>query len=72
MAGHLQTHPYYRTWDEVQRSTKRMQHHLDTNRDILPTDEQEAISILIESLETALKQVPEKYRLTKHHQRRRK
>jgi uncharacterized protein YsxB (DUF464 family) len=68
MAGQLQTHPYFRTFDELQRSIKRMRTYLDMNWDILPDDEKDSIQIMIEKMEVAERQVPEKYRVTKHFQ----
>lgn len=68
MAGQLRTHPYYRTFDEVQRSIKRMETYLDMNSRILSDEEQEGIRIMLEGLHKALRQVPEEYRVTKHFQ----
>lgn len=68
MAGQLQIHPYLRTYDELQRSIKRMKTFLDMNWDLLPDNEKEGIQIMIEKMQTALNQVPEKHRITKHFQ----
>jgi hypothetical protein len=38
------------------------------NWDILPDDEKDSIQIMIEKMEVAERQVPEKYRVTKHFQ----
>jgi uncharacterized protein YsxB (DUF464 family) len=68
MAGQLLKHPYYRTFDELQRSIKRMETYLDMNSRILSDDEQESIRIMLEGMQKALRQVPEEYRITKHFQ----
>jgi uncharacterized protein YsxB (DUF464 family) len=69
MAGHLKTHPYYKTFDEAQRSEKRMRTYLDMNWMLLSDEEKEKIQIMIEALQKAVQQVPEDYQITRHFQR---
>lgn len=68
MAGTLQKHPYFKSYDELQRSQKRMNTYLDINSHILSDEEQESIRIMLEGIEKALRQVPQDYRITKHYQ----
>ena len=70
MAGHLQKHPYYRSWDELQRTEKRMRTYLDMNFSILPDDEKESINILLEAVEKAKRFIPDEYQVTRHFQNR--
>jgi hypothetical protein len=68
MAGQLAKHPYYRSYDELQRSIKRMNTYLDMNHHILSDEEKESIAIMVEGMEKALRQVPDEFRVTKHFQ----
>lgn len=68
MAGALQKHPYYKTFDELQRSIKRMETYLDMNFHLLSDDEKDSIQIMIEKMQVALGQIPDEYRVTKHFQ----
>lgn len=67
MAGQLQVHPYKKTYDELQRSVKRMEIFLDQYYELISDDEKEKIAIMIEGMEKAIRCIPEDYRLTKHH-----
>lgn len=69
MSGHLAKHPYYRSWDELQRTEKRMSTYLDMNYSIIPDDEKERINIMLEAIRKALKCVPEEYQITRHFQK---
>jgi hypothetical protein len=68
MAGQLQQHPYLRTFDELQRSIKRMETYLDINSHLLSDGEQEGIRIMIEGMVKAIRQIPSSYKITKHFQ----
>lgn len=67
MAGPLVTHPMTKTFDELQRSLKRMEIYLDQNFSILSDDAKQSVYIMIEGMKKALDQIPEEHRLTKHH-----
>ena len=69
MAGHLLKHPYYRTFDEAQRSEKRMRTYLDMNWTLLPDDEKERIQVMIEALNKVVRNTPEEYQITRHFQK---
>jgi hypothetical protein len=68
MPGHLSTHPFIKSYDELQRSVKRMENYLDTNSAILSDDMQLQIQVMIESMEKAIRCIPESYRVTRHFQ----
>lgn len=68
MSGPLQRHPYLRTYDDLDRSIKRMKNYLDTNWELIPEDEKEGIQIMVEKMQVAINQIPEKHRLTRHFQ----
>ena len=72
MPGHLQTHPYTKSFDELQRSIKRMENYLDMNHLILSDDDKESIQIMIEGMEKAVRQIPEQFRVTRHYQIKKK
>jgi uncharacterized protein YsxB (DUF464 family) len=67
MAGHLQIHPFYKSWDELQRTHKRMKNYLDMNFNLLDEEGKERLQIMLEGIEKAMHCVPEDYRVTKHH-----
>jgi hypothetical protein len=66
MAGALKTHPYYKSWDELQRSIKRMENYITINGNLLDQKELTAIQFMIHHMKEAIERVPEDYRLTKH------
>ena len=66
MAGTLQQHPYYKTYDEIQRSAKRMQTYLRMNELLLSAKEHDDINMMVEKMEEILDLVPDMYRVTKH------
>jgi hypothetical protein len=72
MAGQLQTHPFLKTWDELQRSHKRMQNYLDMNGNLLDAGAKEDINALLTNLENAMDRIPPEYRVTKHYYTRNK
>lgn len=69
MAGHLQTHPYYKSFDELQRTEKRMTTYLEIHGSNLPLEEVAAIKALIKAVQDAIKCIPFKYHITRHKQR---
>lgn len=72
MAGHLSVNPLVKTFDELQRSVKRMETYLDMNYMIIPDEDKESIQIMIESMNKALRQIPEEFRVTRHFQVKKK
>lgn len=72
MPGHLRTNPLTKTYDEVQRSIKRLENHLDINHSILSDEQKERIMKMLEGLNKALNQIPQENRVTRHHQLKQK
>lgn len=72
MPGHLSVNPMVKTYDELQRSIKRMENYLDMNHLILSDDDKESIQIMIEGMQKAIRQIPEQFRITRHHQIKKK
>lgn len=68
MPGHLSVNPMVKTYDELQRSIKRMENYLDMNHMILSDDDKESIQIMIEGMQKAVRQIPEQFRITRHYQ----
>lgn len=72
MAGQLRTHPYFKTYDELQRSIKRMKTYREMNETLLEVVDQNRLDKMIEHMEEALSRVPEKYHVTKHYYQNKK
>jgi uncharacterized protein YsxB (DUF464 family) len=70
MAGHLRVNPLVKSFDELQRTEKRMENYLDMFHLTLSDDEKESIQILLEGVKKALKQIPEEFRVTRHFQKK--
>lgn len=68
MAGHSQTHPYLKSYDELIRTNKRMQQYLDTYFEMIPDDEKESIQIMMEKIRVAINQIPKKYHVSRWNQ----
>jgi hypothetical protein len=66
MAGQLQTNPYLKTFDELQRSIKRMETYLKLNDDLLKDEEKATLRIMIDNMQQAILQIPVRYKVTKH------
>jgi uncharacterized protein YsxB (DUF464 family) len=65
MPGPIKTHPFMKSYDELQRSINRMNTYLDMYYEIIPDDEKESIQIMVEKMEWAIKQIPDKYRVSR-------
>lgn len=68
MSGPLTRHPYLKSYDELQRTAKRMRIHRDTNLDLLSKEERHRLDQMIEHTELAIRQIPVSYKITKHYQ----
>jgi hypothetical protein len=66
MAGQLNTNPYLKTFDELQRSIKRMETYLNINDHLLSHNEKVALSSMIHHMDVALNKIPDEFRKTKH------
>jgi hypothetical protein len=67
MAGQLSTNPFMKTYDELQRSLKRMETYLDINRSVIPAELVNRIERMAEAMEAAIEEIPYEYHVTKHH-----
>jgi molecular chaperone DnaK (HSP70) len=67
MAGQLNTNPYLKTYDELQRSIKRMETYLNINDHLLSHNEKAALESMINQMNKALDKIPDEFRKTKHH-----
>jgi prophage maintenance system killer protein len=72
MPGHLKTNPFLKTYDEAQRSHKRMLTFLETNGFALSKDLQDSVKKIVEALDTVINEIPEEFRVTKHYYTRKK
>lgn len=68
MPGQLSSHPFTKSYDELQRSIKRMENYLDTNSMMLTDEMQTQIRIMVESMEKAVRCIPESHRVTRYFQ----
>jgi uncharacterized protein YsxB (DUF464 family) len=68
MAGHSQKHPYLKSFDELKRTYNRLETYLDIYYETIPDDEKESIAIIMEKIDVAIKQIPEKYHITRWNQ----
>jgi hypothetical protein len=68
MAGPLKTHPYYKTYDELQRCIKRMENYILINKSMLDITEINRIQRMIEHMQESLNRIPEEYHVTKYKQ----
>jgi hypothetical protein len=66
LAGQLSINPYLKSFDELQRTKKRMQNYLDINSHLLSDEEEASIEQLIIFVGQALSLIPQEFRKTKH------
>lgn len=66
MAGQLSINPYLKSYDELQRTKKRMQNYLDINNHLLDNDTKRDLINMIVLISEAIELVPEDFRVTKH------
>lgn len=64
MAGHLQIHPYFKSWDEINRSRKRLDVYLEMH--VKDDIERQKLQKMIRLLDEAMTYIPKQYQLTKH------
>ncbi len=67
MAGQLNTNPYLKTFDELQRSIKRMETYLNINDHLLDREGVRSLSEMVYHMQEALVRIPDEFRKTKHH-----
>lgn len=65
MAGQLQTHSYVKTYDELQRSIKRMENYQEVYKLDISKMEKESLKNLIVLMKQATNQIPEHHRTTR-------
>lgn len=67
MAGQLSINPYTKSYDELQRSIKRMQTYLEINNNLLEENQKIHIKLMIDNMKNAIEFIPPEFRITKHH-----
>jgi hypothetical protein len=68
MAGHLTRHPYLKTFDELERTYRRMETYLDIYADTINEIEKENIRTMITHIKDALSFVPVSYKVSRWNQ----
>jgi hypothetical protein len=66
MAGQLQINPLLKTYDELQRSHKRMETYLNINKHLLDEQAQKNLEEMLFHMDEALLRIPGDFRKTKH------
>ena len=69
MAGHLQTHPFFKTYDETRRSINRLERYLDSHFMELSDETKVRINIMMEGLQKTLDCIPEVHYYAKRGER---
>lgn len=64
MAGHLSIHPYFKSYDELQRTHKRLNIYLEMH--VKDDIERQKLQTMIKLLDDVMSYIPNKYKLTKH------
>jgi gas vesicle protein len=68
MAGHSQTHPYLKSYDELKRTHNRLQNYLNMYKDDISPKEKNSIQTILNNINDSIEEIPEKYHVSRWNQ----